>query len=165
MEIEIFKRFPLSSDVKVGNKGTIIRPNGRLASKAPDNVGYLKLSVRVDGVLKSFKQHRIVALTWIENPLNLPEVNHLDGNKLNNCVENLEWSTHRDNINHGHATGLFKSKKGQGKGRVTSEETKAKQSAAKLGKRKTTNKKGGKWVDAKEFQLWTELQRQSGIIF
>jgi hypothetical protein len=41
--------------------------------------------------------HRLVALTFISNPHNLPEVGHKDNNPLNNCIENLEWTTHSDN--------------------------------------------------------------------
>ncbi len=145
--VEIYKRFPLATDVKVSNLGTIIRPNGLQASKRPDNVGYLKLSVVIDGIMKSFKQHRIVALTWIDNPNSLPEVNHKDGNKLNNAVDNLEWSTHQENIIHAHKLGLFTGKMGRNKGFKHSEETKAKQRAAKLGRHRTTSNKGGKWID------------------
>ena len=56
----------------------------------------------------SERVHRIVAKTFIENPDNLPEVNHLDGNKNNNCVENLEWCSSRENKIHAWVTGLTK---------------------------------------------------------
>lgn len=45
--------------------------------------------------------HRLVALAFIPNPNNLPQVNHIDENKQNNCVDNLEWVSIKDNANHG----------------------------------------------------------------
>lgn len=54
---------------------------------------------------KQIAAHRLVALTFIPNPDNLAFVNHKDGNKRNNCIDNLEWITHKDNVRHAVAMG------------------------------------------------------------
>lgn len=61
---------------------------------------------------KNYNIHRLVAETFIDNPNNLPQVNHKDGNKLNNSVDNLEWCTCKENILHGIKNGLKIYKKG-----------------------------------------------------
>lgn len=65
------------------------------------NTGYKQVHIRFDnGHRKTVKIHRLVALTFIPNPENKPQVNHIDGNKLNNHVSNLEWNTCKENLEH-----------------------------------------------------------------
>ena len=63
--------------------------------------GYMFVCLYHDNVKKCFKLHRLVAQAFIPNPENKPQVNHKDENKLNNCVNNLEWSTAKENSNYG----------------------------------------------------------------
>jgi len=56
---------------------------------------------------KSHLVHRLVAKAYIPNPNNSPEVNHIDGNKLNNHMDNLEWVTHAENMKHAGESGLM----------------------------------------------------------
>lgn len=70
--------------------------------------GYHKITLRSDlNKRKTFSIHRLVAILYLENPLNKPEVNHKDGNKNNNYFENLEWCTHSENIKHAWNTDLL----------------------------------------------------------
>lgn len=66
--------------------------------------GYLTVNLCSNGKLKMFSIHRLVAQSFIPNTNNLPEVNHKDENKENNCVENLEWSTRKYNLCYGTRT-------------------------------------------------------------
>jgi hypothetical protein len=62
-------------------------------------------TIRLD--YKIYSLHRIVANTFINNPDNKSEVNHKDGNKKNNCSDNLEWVSHYENLRHAFDTGLL----------------------------------------------------------
>lgn len=64
------------------------------------NDGYLKVTLSKNGECKKFYLHRLVAIQFLDNNMNLPQVNHKDGNKLNNNVTNLEWCTKQENQNH-----------------------------------------------------------------
>ena len=69
---------------------------------------YKKVELAKDGKKKSLKVHRLVANAFIPNPMNKPYINHIDGNPINNCVENLEWCTQHENVVHAYETGLKK---------------------------------------------------------
>lgn len=71
-----------------------------------DRHGYMNVKLCKNGTVKKFKVHRLVAMAFIENPNGFPEINHKDGNKENNFVENLEWVTRSQNIRHAFDTGL-----------------------------------------------------------
>lgn len=97
---------------EVSNSGKI-RSNNYLGhggqkelSLAKDQKGYLRVRIFMDGIRKTVKVHREVAKAFIPNPNNKPEVNHKDGNKENNRVDNLEWSTSLENTLHAYKTGL-----------------------------------------------------------
>lgn len=84
------------------NNGVIEHRNGQIMKLLLDKDGYCILGLRIKNkIKKSFRVHRLVAEAFIENPDNLPEVNHKDEDKSNNCVENLEWCTCAYNINYG----------------------------------------------------------------
>lgn len=91
--------------VTVFENGIIVVDN---AIKVPkkNTYGYMWLRVRPCG--KQYKVHRIVAMAFIPNPEHKPQVNHIDGNKQNNHVSNLEWATAKENVNHALKTGLLK---------------------------------------------------------
>lgn len=65
--------------------------------------GYWQVSLRKDGKTKTYETHRLIAITFLKNPNNLPCVNHISENKTNNCINNLEWCTYKYNINYGTA--------------------------------------------------------------
>lgn len=68
--------------------------------------GYRKVCLYKDGVVKTHMVHRLVAQTFIPNEAGLKQVNHKDGNKLNNSVDNLEWVTPKQNAKHAVANNL-----------------------------------------------------------
>lgn len=85
------------SDYTITKNGEIINnKTGKKIKPQPNGKGYLRVSI--GGKLKFV--HRLVAEKYIPNPENKPQVNHKDGNKLNNCVDNLEWVTNMQNRQH-----------------------------------------------------------------
>ena len=95
-------RFEVSNMGRVRN----IHKKNILKSYIPNN-GYHTLRIYVgDGKARNFSIHRFVAEAFIPNPEHKPQVNHIDGDKQNNNVENLEWVTARENAIHAFNAGL-----------------------------------------------------------
>lgn len=72
--------------------------------------GYLRVRLVIQGITKWFFVHRLVGKTFISNPKDLPQINHINGNKLDNRIENLEWVSLQDNVTHAISTGLSPNK-------------------------------------------------------
>lgn len=93
-----------------------ISKDGKVYSDYSGNMKELKCRVNKQGYLdiklqgKTYKVHRLVAESYVKNPENKPQVNHIDGDKLNNHYSNLEWVTNAENQIHAYATGLNKIK-------------------------------------------------------
>lgn len=99
--MEIFKEIEGFSNYEVSNFGNVRnKKTGRVLKPKKNNCGYLEVSLRKDGKKKMFYVHRLVAIDFIENPRNKKEVNHINGIKTDNRVENLEWVTHQENQLH-----------------------------------------------------------------
>lgn len=94
----------------ISESGDVMNSNRKKPVKAKiDRYGYLRLGIHNGfGKRKWFTIHRLVALTYIPNPNNLPCVNHIDGNKLNNHVSNLEWISVLENVRHSWRIGKSK---------------------------------------------------------
>ena len=97
---------------KVSNSGKVIRNTKEL--KQNTNKGYKYVNLCKKCYSKPFYIHRLVAQAFIPNPNNYNEINHIDGNKINNSVSNLEWCSHKQNMDHARKT-LLISKKGVNK--------------------------------------------------
>ena len=87
---------------------------GKSYYKAPERIlkavkarGYLRVMLCKDGKGKWYPVHRLVAIAFIPNPYNLPEVNHKDEDKKNNCVQNLEWCSSQYNMEYSHGKAII----------------------------------------------------------
>lgn len=88
---------------KTGKTQTI---KGRVLKQRINPSGYYYVGLRKNSRKATFAVHQLVAQAFLDNPDNKPTVNHIDGNKLNNSVANLEWSTYSENLEHAYKTGL-----------------------------------------------------------
>lgn len=91
-------------DYKITNKGRLINIETGFVKKPFPKLGYLRYEIHKDGKYISTSQHRLLALNFIPNPENKPEVNHIDGCRDNNLLSNLEWVTSKENSKHARHT-------------------------------------------------------------
>lgn len=97
--------------------------NGKAKILKPNLISsYLSVALYKDGKSKWFRVHQLVASTFIPNPDNKPQVNHIDGCKFNNFVGNLEWCTQSENQQHAVDTGLYKQGEDNHNAKLTSEQ-------------------------------------------
>ena len=120
---EIFKKIPNYSNYSISNTG-IVR-NDKRGKNLQYNIlknGYARVDLCNTFGTKHFSVHRLVADLFIENIENKSCVNHIDGNKVNNRVNNLEWCTERENTLHAINTGLFPIAEDHPNSKLTNEE-------------------------------------------
>lgn len=101
-------------ELEVSNTGKLRNVNtGTVYKQCINKNGYYQVCVSLGHKgKKTFRIHKVVAETFISNPNNKPIPNHKDGNKLNNNVFNLEWSTDKENTRHAWNNGLCMARKG-----------------------------------------------------
>ena len=87
-------------------KKRVLHLKPRVLNQNETTKGYLTIWFTHNKKNQSQKVHRLIAETFIPNPENKPQVNHIDGNKKNNSVENLQWATQEENMNHAKVNGL-----------------------------------------------------------
>lgn len=113
-DIEGYPNYFVTSDGDAYSKNYRRTGCAKKLMPAKNRKGYFTVALFKDGKLKSFILHRLIAKAFIPNPLNLPQINHKDCKKTNNCVANLEWMNCKDNVVHGIKNGMRNNTKGIG---------------------------------------------------
>lgn len=108
---EIWKKIDGYCDkYEISNLGNVRSLKGKTKTLKQKilNTGYLYVALTTNGKSSNKTVHRLVAETFVPNPYKKEFVNHIDGNKMNNCESNLEWVTRSENMKHAYKNGLFK---------------------------------------------------------
>lgn len=105
--LEIWKPILGEGMYSVSNLGRVKNHHNRLL-RTNIREGYPRIKLVFKGKRRNFFIHRLSAIAFIPNTENKQCINHIDGNKLNNRVENLEWCTNIENVQHAYRTGLMK---------------------------------------------------------
>jgi DNA-binding transcriptional regulator YiaG len=106
-----YKTIPNHPRYEISKEGIIrTKISLKIKSQYVGSTGYYMVSFSYLNKSKPLRVHRLIAETYIPNPENQPEINHKDGNKLNNNISNLEWVTHLGNMQHANKAGLMNNK-------------------------------------------------------
>lgn len=106
-KIEGFPNYSVSNDGRIRND-----KSGELKIPTVNHNGYAEMDLYDSGQRSKVRVHRVVAQAYLENPDEKSQVNHKDGNKLNNDYENLEWVSPKENMEHAIEHGLFRASRG-----------------------------------------------------
>lgn len=177
MQKEIWKKINGYENYDVSNFGNV-RNNNFHRQKATKEIkkgikpnGYIRVILSKDLKTKSFYVHRLVAESFIENKENKKYVNHKDGNRSNNCVENLEWVTASENLLYAYRVlgykktnkSIEKAKETRNKNYKMSEETKRKigvRNSELLGKKVLCIELGTVFQSASKASQWLGLTKK-----
>lgn len=120
---EIFKPIIDHPGYEISNLGNIFSlKTFRLMNPSTQSRGYKYIQFLKNGKQKPFLVHRIVAIHFIDNPNNYPFVNHIDSDRKNNRVDNLEWCTHKMNVAHAISKDRFARGEAIGTGKLSNDE-------------------------------------------
>lgn len=107
--VEEWKTIPNYEDYSISNWGNVYsHKRKRILKPTNTTKGYIQVHLSKNGSVVNAPIHRLVAQNFIDNPDNKPQVNHIDGNKRNNRVDNLEWCINSENQQHALKIGLRK---------------------------------------------------------
>lgn len=98
--LDLFSGYTIREDGEVRSRF------GRIIKHQTSANSYVRVELWQNGVGKKYLLHRLLATAFIPNPEDKPQVNHIDGNPLNNAISNLEWVTQSENQRHAYRTGL-----------------------------------------------------------
>lgn len=157
---------------KIGDKGTVIgvsrskderyKHKQWILKQYEDKNGYMYVTLQKDKKRKTIKVHRLVAEHFIPNPNNYPCVNHIDSNRKNNDVFNLEWVTHKQNMEH-----AVKNHRFDNMAKLNSERMKGNKLNGYIYANEITKKKIGQYDKndnlIKIYESISEASRQTGI--
>lgn len=142
---------------KIDAYGNVFFDTGKPYAVHINQDGYKTVRMQINGNRKTFRIHRLVGEHFVPNIYNKPEINHIDGDKLNNHFSNLEWCTHSENIKHAWNNGLLKS--------TTERSNKIRAKCAHFGKNNHKSKKVRGVTANNEFTDIFECARDAAKIF